>query len=104
WYCAYTDATGRRLKKSTAETSKSKAQKICTQWQRAVDMARQRTLTEERSREIISEILASVNGGEGLRSFTVRQWFEHFCKIKTDSQNPKTAEKYEQIKTEFLDF
>src|ERR1043166_4859112 len=102
WYCAFTDATGRRLKKSTGQTSKSKAQKICVQWQRAADMARQRTLTEERAREVISEILASVNDGEGLRSFTVRQWFDHFCKVKAESQDAKTAAKYEQIKTEFL--
>jgi integrase len=104
WYCAFTDATGRRLKKSTGQTSKSKALKICMQWQRAADLARERTLTEERSREIISEILASVHGGEGLRTFTVRRWFDHFCKIKDDSQDPKTAVKYEQIKTEFLEF
>ena len=70
----------------------------------AADIARQRTLTEERAREVISEILASVNGGEGLRSFTVRQWFEHFCKIKVDSQDAKTASKYEQIKAAFLEF
>lgn len=104
WYCAFTDPAGRRLKKSTGETSKSKAQKICVQYQRAADMARQRTLTEERAREVISEILATVYGGEGLRSFTVRQWFEHFFKIKTDSQDAKTATKYEQIKAEFLEF
>src|SRR5215471_7324856 len=104
WYCAFTDAKGRRLKKSTGETSKSKAQIICTQWQRAADMARNRTFTEERAREVLSEILGSVNGGEGLRSFTVRKWFEHFCKIKADSQDAKTASKYEQIKNEFLEF
>jgi len=104
WYCAFTDATGRRLKKSTGETSKSRAQKVCAQWQRAVDMARRDTLTEERAREVISEILASVNNGKGLRTFTVRGWFDHFCKIKADSQDPKTAAKYDQIKTEFLEF
>jgi integrase len=78
--------------------------KMCMQWQRAADEARERTLTEERAREIISEIVKSVHGGEGLQTFTVRQWFDHFCKIKADSQDPKTAAKYEQIKAEFLDF
>ena len=39
-----------------------------------------------------------------MRTFTVRQWFEHFVKIKTDSQNPKTAAKYAQITRDFLEF
>jgi integrase len=103
WYCAFTDATGRRLKKSTGLTSKTKAMQMCMQWQRAADLARQRALTEERAREVISEIVASVHG-EGLRTFTVRQWFDHFRRIKADSQNPKTAVRYAQIEREFLEF
>jgi integrase len=103
WYCAFTDATGRRLKKSTGLTSKTKAMQMCMQWQRAADLARQRALTEERAREVISEIVASVHG-EGLRTFTVRQWFDHFRRIKADSQNPKTAVRYAQIEREFCGF
>jgi len=70
----------------------------------AVKLARQRVLTENRAREIVSEIVASVHGGEGLRSYTVRAWFEHFCKIKAKSRDHDTAVKYEQIKREFLAF
>ena len=79
------------MKKSTEQTSRSKAMQVCVQWQRAADMARQRTLTEQRAREVISEIITNVHGGEGLPSFTVREWFEHFSKIKADSQESKTA-------------
>src|SRR5690349_14240725 len=87
WYGCFTDAKGRRLKKSTGLTSRSKAEEMTRQWQKAADKAREGTLTEDRAREIISEILASVNGGQGLRTFTARQWFEHFHKIKVDSQD-----------------
>ena len=104
WYACFTGADGRRLKKSTGLTSKAKAEEMARQWQKAADKAREGTLTEDRAREIISEILASVNGGEGLQTFTVRQWFNHFHKIKVDSQDPKTAARYEQIKDEFLEF
>src|SRR6266513_4572994 len=97
WYACYTDPTGRRLKKSTGQTSKSKAMKFAMQMQRAADMANERTLTEERAREIISEIVASVHGGEGLRTFTVRKWFDHFGKIKAKSRSQKTAAKYQQL-------
>jgi len=77
---------------------------MCLQWQRAAELARERTLTEERAREVISEIVASVHGGDGLRSFSVRKWFDHFTKIKSDSQSVKTAAKYKQVSREFLDF
>jgi len=70
----------------------------------AARLARVRRLTEERAREIISDMVADVHGGEGLRSFTTRKWFEHFAKIKADSRDPRTAAKYEQVKTEFLSF
>jgi integrase len=104
WYCAFTDATGKRLKKSTGLTSRSKALQMCLQWQRAAEMARERTLTEERAREVISEIVASVHGGEGLRSFTPRQWFGHFGKIKAKSHSPKTALKYARLSRQFIEF
>jgi integrase len=77
---------------------------MCLLWQRTADLARQRALTEERAREVISEIVASVHGGEGLRTFTVRQWFDHFRKIKAKSQSVTTAQKYDQLARQFLDF
>jgi integrase len=104
WFACFTDADGRRLKKSTGLTSKSKAQRFADKLQAAADEARARTLTEQRAREIISEIVASVHGGEGLRSFTVRQWFDHVCKIKAKSRDKDTLAKYEQIRTEFSAF
>ena len=82
WFACFTDAQGRRLKRSTGLTSRSKALRFAIKLQETADEARARTLTEERAREIISEIVASVHGGDGLRSFTVRQWFDHHCKMK----------------------
>jgi integrase len=104
WFACFTDALGRRLKRSTGHTSKSKAQRFADGLQRAADEARARTLTEERARKIISEIVASVHGGEGLHSFTVREWFDHLCKIKAKSRDKDTSAKYEQIRNEFLEF
>jgi integrase len=104
WYAVFRDATGRRLKKSTGFTSKSKALQLAMQYQRAADIARQGTLTEKRAHDVISEIVASVNGGVGLRTYTVRKWFEYFYKNKAKASDPATAAKYAQIKREFLAF
>jgi integrase len=103
WYACYVDATGKRLKKSTGLTSKSKALEMARALQKASDEARRGALTEARTRELLSEVLQSVNG-EGLRVFTVEQWFDHFVKQKRKSRSDKTARRHEQMMREFIEF
>ena len=102
WYACFTDPHGRRLKKSTGQTSRSKALKMALQWQRASDMGRDGRLTAEIARGVVSEILASVSGGEGLASYTTREWFTHFARIKQDAQSADTAAQYELVMRDFL--
>src|SRR5512133_1123747 len=103
WYAAFTDPLGRRLKKSTGQTSKSRALELAHTWQKASDEARQLRLTEARAREVISELMQSV-GGESLTVFTVRQWFEHFVSGKKKSRAAKTGARHDQIMREFIEF
>jgi integrase len=104
WYACYLDARGIRSKKSTRLTSKSKALEVARGLQKASDEARRGVLTEARTRELLSEILASVNDGEGLRVFTVERWFDHFVKGKRKSRADKTARRHEQMMEEFIEF
>src|SRR5204863_2286844 len=101
WYAVYRDPWRRRLKKSTKLTSKSKALEMAHALQKAANEARQHRLTEARTRELLSEVLQSVNG-EGLRVFTVAEWFDHFVKQKKKSRAEKTAERHEQTMREFM--
>jgi len=103
WYAVYRNAEGRRLKKSTGLTAKSKALEIARTLQRASDEARRGKLTEARTRELLSEVLESVNG-EGLRIFTAKEWFEHFVKGKAKSRKEKTVARHEQMMRQFLEF
>jgi integrase len=103
WYAVYRDETGRRRKRSTKLTSKAKALEMAYALQKAAKLARDKTLTEARTRELLSEILQSVNG-EGLRVFTVAQWFDHFVKQKQKSRASQTAKKHEQMMKEFIAF
>src|SRR6266849_242262 len=103
WYASFTDATGRRVKRSTGLTSKSKALEMARALQKASDEARRGALTEARTRELLSEVLQSVNG-EGLRVFSVAEWFEHFVKGKGKSRSDRTAAIYEQTKRLFIEF
>src|SRR5215831_15046726 len=103
WYAHYTDALGRRCKKSTGLTSRAKALEMAQALQRAANEALRGMLTEVRARDLLSEILQSVSG-EGLRMFTVTQWFEHFVKQKQKSRADKTALRHQQMTREFLEF
>jgi integrase len=103
WFAVYRDATGRRLKKSTKLTSKSKALEMAYALHKAGREAKAKRLTEARTRDLLSEILESVNG-VGLRVFTVAQWFDHFVKQKQKSRADKTAAAHEQVRDQFIEF
>src|SRR5436189_5919522 len=81
WYACYTDALGRRVKKSTGLTAKSKAMEMASTLQKASDEARRGALTEARTRELLSEVLQSVNG-EGLHECTTEQSWDQCVDAK----------------------
>lgn len=103
WYACVTDEAGRRLKKSTRETSRTRALEVARTLQTAWDEVKRHRLTEIRTRELLSEVLQRVNG-DGLRVFTVRQWFDNIAKQKRKSKSEKTALRHEQMHQEFLAF
>jgi integrase len=103
WYACYTDATGRRLKKSTGLTAKSKALEMARRLDKAALEAKQGTLTEARARALLGEILQSVSG-QTLRVFSVAEWLSHFVKQKLKSRAAKTALRHEQMMNEFIEF
>jgi integrase len=103
WYACFTDALGRRLKKSTGLTAKSKAMEMARALQKASDEARRGALTEARTRELLSEVLQSVNG-EGLRVFSVVDWFDHFVKAKKKSRAAATGKRHAQTMRDFVEF
>jgi integrase len=104
WLANYRDQAGRRMRKSTKLTSKSKALEMAHALQKASDEARRGALTEARTRDLLSEVLQSINGGEGLRVFTVEQWLGQFVKQKRKSRSDKTARRHEQMMREFIEF
>jgi integrase len=103
WYACYTDAKGRRLKKSTGLTAKSKALEMARRLDKAALEAKQGTLTESRARTLLGEILQSVSG-QTLRVFSVAEWLGHFVKQKRKSRADKTALRHEQMMNEFVEF
>jgi integrase len=103
WYAVFRDVTGRYLKKSTKLTAQSKALEMARGLEKAAKQAREKTLTEARTKELLGEILRSFNG-ESLHVFTVSEWFDHFVKQKQKSRADKTALRHEQMMKEFIEF
>src|SRR6266849_1574564 len=103
WYAAFTDPLGRRLKKSTGQTSKARALEMARSWEKASVEAKELRLTESRAREVISELMRSV-GEESLRVFSVEQWFDHFVKGKKKSRAAATSKRHAQMMREFMAF
>jgi integrase len=103
WIACFTDPLGRRLKKSTKQTAKSKALEVARTWEKASEEARQLRLTEARAREVISELMRSV-GGESLTVFTVEQWFAHFVGQKKKSRAAATGKRHAQTMRDFIEF
>src|SRR2546423_9832380 len=92
WVCCYTSGTGQRLKKSTKirikplkeekrkdDSSKTAADKRAEAWEaclaieRAENLAKSGTLTEQAAKKIIGEILERTTG-EPLHNYKVRDW------------------------------
>jgi integrase len=103
WYAVFRDETGRRLKKSTKLTSKSKALEMARMLEKAAKEARAHKLTEARARELLGELLEGLGGGS-LPVYTLEQWLEHFVKQKRKSRADKTFLRHKQVMREFLAF
>jgi integrase len=101
WICCYTASDGRRLKKSTKQTDRTKATEICLALERAEGMAARGTLTETRARELIGEVLERTTG-EILPFYTAEAWLRDWLRGKQISKSENTHIKYSQVIESFL--
>ncbi len=101
WICCYTSADGQRFKKSTKQEDRTKAWEVCLSIERAERFAKAGTLTEERAKKIIGEIVERTTG-EALHHYAAGDWFAEWQAGKADTKSPATAERYAQVSREFL--
>jgi integrase len=102
WYCCYTTADGRRLKKSTKETDKRKAKIVCEGFEAVEAQAKSGSATEEQFRRITNEVLERVTGKKA-SSMTARAWFEKWLKNQKGSVSEQTFVRYSPIVRHFLE-
>src|SRR5258708_1392284 len=102
YIAAYTDHLGRRRKRSTKETSKTKAQDVLNGWLKAEAAARGGRLTEARAREIVGEILESVSGRK-LYAPSVGQYFKDWLASEKPTVSEASYSKKDQAVRLFLE-
>jgi integrase len=102
YIAAYTDHLGRRRKRSTKETNKTKAQDVLNGWLKAEAAARGGRLTEARAREIVGEILESVSGRK-LYAPNVGQYFKDWLAGEKPTVSEASYSKKDQAVRLFLE-
>ncbi len=120
WYCSYTTAEGRRLKKSTGIRIKpipgelredgkltttadmrSRALEVCLGIQRAERMAAEETLTEQAVKKVLSEILERATGA-GIPTVSAEQWLNDWLGEKRRVRTASTMERYALCVRDFI--
>ena len=120
WVCCYTSGTGQRLKKSTkirikplrgearkngspknAADKRAEAWEACLAIERAENLAKSGTLTEQTAKKIIGEILERTTG-EPLHNYRVGDWLAHWLAMKEQVRAGKTMDRYRQVIRDFI--
>lgn len=101
WVACYTDAAGRRLKKSTKTENRSLAMEMALGWEKAAKAGREGRLAESQCRKVLSEIHEQATGAP-LHFHTCRDWFNEWIAGKEGATAPSTMLKYRQVATDFL--
>jgi integrase len=101
WYCAFTDANGKRFFKSTKETKHQKALAVAQGWQRAAELGRKGLLTQVQALKVVSEIYERTNN-EPLNSADTTSFLCEWVASKKLSTAPGTARRYSDVVNAFL--
>lgn len=97
WFAAFTDANGRRLKKSTKTTDKKTAMRIAQEFESVAN--KRRTLTQ--IRRVIGEMSRELLG-ETLGEPSLREYVEAWLNSKAPSAAPSTIVFYRNATSKFI--
>ena len=97
WMARYTDASGKRVVRSTKETKRKTAQAIADEWEAAVKKAVRAELTQAASVKILSNLM-ELSIGERLDIKSTRK----FCEEWLQQRDENTRKRYKPVITAFL--
>ena len=106
YFCAFTNAYGVRVFRSTKTANKKQALEFCRAWSLAASHARNGHLTPERAREVIAAGVAVVftaANREAMPSATVRAWCGRWLAAKEIETEPAMHARNSSIIAAFLE-
>ena len=103
WIASFTDAKGRRLKKSTKTTNRTLAMRIAQEWEKAARAARAKQLVESQCRRVLSELHQQATGAP-LHFISCSDWFAQWLAGRKAFATAKTYARYEKVTADFLGF
>lgn len=103
WLCSFTLPGGKRTLRSTKQTNRKKAERICLELENAARKAEAGRLTESAARRVIGDIYEIANS-ERLPSATVESFFESWLATKAPETADSTARAYADTADKFLEY
>jgi integrase len=89
--------------RSTKETDRKVALKLCHMWEEAGAKARRKELSAAQGRKIIAEMVA-ICSGEQMEFHSVESWLRDWLEGKAGSAAKTTVERYAQVMESFITF
>jgi integrase len=103
WICSYTTADGRRLKKSTKQTDRTKAMKVCHAFIEADHAIVTKSATAQQLRKVINDTLLRI-GEHKLTDPTIKDQLDAWINSKRGSVGEKTLVAYEYARDLLIEF
>lgn len=103
WNCAFTLPGGKRTIRSTKQTDRRKAERICFEWGQSVRKAESGRFTESAARRVIGDIYELANG-ERLPAANAEAFLETWLAAKKPETSPATARAYADMVARFLSY
>ena len=106
WYFAYTDQSGKRHFKSSKTSDKKEARRVADACQRAVDLTKVGTLTEDRARKVIENAVSEIleTSGIAMQRFSVEDYLNSWLKEKEVETELSTSSLYARMVKQFIAF
>lgn len=101
WSAGYTAPDGRRVQRSTKQSSRKKAQLVANEWEKAARLASEKRLGEAQARRVISDIYAAVSN-EPLRSAVARDFLTQWAEKRKVDTAVRTYQAYKQVLRDFV--
>ncbi len=103
WICAFIDADGRRVFRSTRQTKKAAAWRVAFAYADAAWNAKHGRLTAIQMRKVISDTVVKITG-EAPAFHSIAEWCRAWAADKKLSKSEGTAKRYVPLIEEFLTF